>query len=288
MMISRRQFLSIAGISLLGLAPKPYFAAFDFPIQYGRALDTLHVRSSASSRSTISKRVWADSVLDLLEDKGDWLRITGGYVERENVQPMLPFVPQTAFTREQTPFWAEVNAPIAPIHAWCAADAPLITRVGHGGVLRVVDVLPDTWYEVETDKGTPLGWTQAIFWQVAPDDVPDIANVHLEINVAAQTLRVFDEQQQIMSASISTGQVLQSGVYTVDRRQMGGTSAEIADNVFQGVPSRLGFGAYELIGAYWHNRFGRPYVGAAVQMSPIVARWLYRQLREGSSVIVTA
>jgi hypothetical protein len=288
-MISRRQFLSIAGVSLLGLAPKsPFAAAFNFPIQHGRTLDTLLVRKSPSLQADVTKWLWADSVLDLLEIKGDWLRIADGYVARESVQPMLPYTPQAAFTRADAPFWAEVAAPVAAIHAWCAADAPLMARIGHGGVMRMVDALPDAWYAVESDKGTRLGWTQAVFWQAVADDNPDVANARLEISVARQTLQVFDDQQQIMSAPISTGQALQSGEYTINQRQMGGTSYDIANEVFQGVPYRLAFGGYELLGAYWHNQFGRTYAGPAVQMSPIAARWLYRQMREGSSVVIRA
>ncbi len=289
MKLSRRKFLTIAGVTLLGIAPEAVLGSnLDSPAHYGRALDTLRVRAAPHDQATIVKRIWADSILRLTGTQGDWFRVAEGYVERTEVQAMLPYAPQTVFTLPQVPFWAEVAAPVAPVHAWCAVAAPLVTRVGHGGVLRVIDALADGWYAVESDKSAQLGWTQAVFWQAAPEDTPDVDDVRLEISLSEQTLHVYNGKRRVMSAPIATGQALQTGVYSVQSRQAGGICCETENGVFHGVPWHIGFGNYGLVGAYWHNRFGKPYAGRAIQVSPIIARWLYRQMRESSTVVITS
>ena len=56
---------------------------------------------------------------------------------------------------------------LAVVRAYCAADAPIVARIGHGGVLRVIDYLPPGqsdgigWYGVADDESSALlGWTQ--------------------------------------------------------------------------------------------------------------------------------
>lgn len=289
MIFSRRQFLTIAGITLMGLKPDVLLgSALDFSAQYGRALDTLLVRAAPNAQSAVVKHLWADSILRLLNVKGDWLQIADGYVERSAVQMMLPYTPQPMLTMPQVPFWAEVAAPVAIVRAWCAADAPLITRVGHGGVMRVIDAMPNAWYALESDQGTRLGWTQAILWQAVPADAPDIANARLEINLSKHELYVYDGDRRVMTTPIATGQALQTGVYKVQQRQIGGTYHDAANRAFYGAPWRIRFSEYELAGAYWHNQFGKSHTGAIVQMSPLAARWVFRQMQENSTVVVSA
>ncbi len=63
--------------------------------------------------------------------------------------------------------WIEVVAPVAAVRQWCAPDAPLVTRIGHGGIVRVIDRLPgDTlWYGIASETGDLLGWSQAAHWK---------------------------------------------------------------------------------------------------------------------------
>src|SRR5690554_8060943 len=86
---------------------------------------------------------------------------------------MLVYAPPQSIASSQSPFWGEVIAPIAPIRQYCSADAPLVTRIGHGGVAQIVDYLPGEphgWYGIGNQNGQVAGWTQAIYWQ-AVDEV---------------------------------------------------------------------------------------------------------------------
>lgn len=56
---------------------------------------------------------------------------------------------------EKPIFWAEVAGPVAAVRQWCAADAPFVTRIGHGGVAQIIDYLSDkttSWYEIAAGK----------------------------------------------------------------------------------------------------------------------------------------
>jgi len=287
-MISRRQFLSLAGVTLLGSASKSVLGNdVGIPEYYGRALRVLSVHDAPHLQAPVVQYLWPDSALQLLEWNGEWLRIPEGFVEQALVQPMLPYKPQVGFTQPNLPQWLEVAAPIAPVHAWCAANAPLVTRIGHGGVLKAVDALPTGWYAVESCENKLLGWTQAIFWQPIPEDSLDFPNAHFEISLSKHSLDVFDENRQVLSTPVATGQGLESGVYLVKQRQFGGLQQVIEGKTMHGVPWRIVFGDYQITGAYWHNTFGRFIDGKDVQVSPLIGRWLYRQMQEGSTIVVT-
>ncbi|MFN8564664.1 MAG: L,D-transpeptidase [Anaerolineae bacterium] len=153
----------------------------------------------------------------------------------------------------------------AVVRAACAADAPLIARIGHGGVLRVIDYLPGDgidWYGVaENENADLLGWTQAAAWSPArvDDAAPTLA---LVVSAAEQRLRVQDGDRILLTAPISTGRDLVPGIYTVTDRQPNGT-----DEQHVGAPWSLAFGDdLNLSGVYWHNRFSAIAPGAAVQV----------------------
>src|SRR5690606_39660287 len=55
-------------------------------------------------------------------------------------QPMMP-VDDDAIVWSAIPCVAEVVGPVAPVRAACSPDATILTRIGHGGVLHVVDAL---------------------------------------------------------------------------------------------------------------------------------------------------
>jgi hypothetical protein len=283
---SRRNFLKIAGISLLGsqLAAAHVLGVDSVLIRHGRTLATLPVFASPQVGSAILTHLWADSVVQMLDVENDWLAIEQGFVERTKVQMMLPTPSADLTFTPSFPFWAEVIAPVAVVRQWCAADAPLVARIGHLGVLRVIDSLPGEhhWYGVEADDGNLLGWTQALAWREVLPANRELTDPMLEIEQDTQMLTVYDRDSVMLRAPISSGASVASGEYRVSRKQAGGTSlAEI-----HGIPWRIEFGGGDIVGAYWHNRFGTPIPGPAVQISPLVTRWLYRQVTEDSLVIV--
>lgn len=79
------------------------------------------------------------------------------------------------------------------------------------------------------------------------------------------------------------GQSLPSGTYPLQRGQMG----SIVNHEFHGVPWQIHIGAdYNLNGVYWHNQFGAASPGPAVQVTPILARWLYQNMDDNGFVTI--
>ncbi|MBI5669055.1 MAG: L,D-transpeptidase [Chloroflexi bacterium] len=293
-MYTRRQFLQLTGIAALGsqLSPSLRFIHAlvpDAPALQGRALTASTVYARPSLNAAPAVRLWPDTVTPIHAAQGDWYRLPEGFAPRSDIQPMKPGTPAAVQTPD-APFWAEVIAPAASVRACCAANAPLVTRIGHGGILRVVDYLPDSpspWYGVADEIGALLGWTPAVHWQRVDGSEIASSGLALELDTRSQQLTAWEDGRAILQAPCSIGQSVRRGVYAVQTRQTGGVRLRLDDaSDVHGVPWRVAFGAFDLTGAYWHNRFGAAVPGAAVQVTPVLAQWLYAALGQRGSVAV--
>jgi hypothetical protein len=208
---------------------------------------------------------------------------------------MMSYDPSVTLVLPPIPFWAEVGAPVAPVRQWCAAEAPPMTRIGHGGIARVTDYLPGDgisagWYGLDNGDGHFMGWTQAIYWRPVLEE--SLAAIHptLHIERDDQALTAYDDGEAVLRAPVSMGLEIATGTYLVSERQLSGTPMFIPGQTqaIYGAPWRVQFGQnYELSGAYWHNRFGESVPGPAVQVTPLLARWLYHWLGECGTITVT-
>jgi hypothetical protein len=173
----------------------------------------------------------------------------------------------------ELPFWAEVSAPSVSVRAWCAPDAPLITRIGYGGTAHIIDHLPG-WYRVQT--GTqPLGWSRADAWRAAAPKRQATEDLHIVI--ADQCLSVFNPAERILYTPISMGTPLERGRYRLDAANPSGDFWP-----YHGASWLMTAGSITLAGVYWHNRFGEPVPGPTLQLPPLMARWLYRHSGPGT------
>ncbi|MGQ9887795.1 MAG: hypothetical protein ACUVSX_04825 [Aggregatilineales bacterium] len=296
---SRRRFLQLVGISLL--APQlPAFEAFaleeadtrELKAQHGRALLAAPVHAWPAHESPIIGQLWPDSVIPIADGPAGWYRVGAGYAPRAALQPIVPVNPVRGSAPRPAPFWAEVTGPAAAVRQWCAADAPLVTRIGHGGTARVIGVLGPGeqggphWYALAAGNNALLGWSQAALWQ--PIEVPDdAAPLRLEIERRRHQLVVLVDDRPALRATITVDAALQPGEYAFRRGLIAGPplALEHCDTVLFGVPWQLELdNQHSLTGAYWHNRFGHCAPGPAVQVPPFLARWLYAQAGEGSTV----
>jgi hypothetical protein len=290
-MYSRREFLKISGIVLAGsqLISLPFGFTTTAGLPQGRALDALPVYKLSSKKAEISHYLWPDSVISLIETYQDWYQVPGGYVERERVQPITLHNPSDDVHIPHESFWGEVISPVAAIRTFCSPDAPLVTRIGHGGVAQVVDYLPGHWYGLATESGEWLGWSSAKHWQPIQMNVTKSGEHHLEINLRSQSLTAWEDGESILSAPCSTDQSLKPGHYTIWTQKPGGGQLNTPNSSehHQGIPWLTQFSdQYTLAGAYWHNRFGRPTPGTAIQVTPLLAQWLYSWLNDHSQIHV--
>jgi len=247
----------------------------------GRALAATPVLRSPNT--AVIAHLWPDSVVPIQASTTDgWYKLAEGYVLKSALQPMA--LAETPPQVEQPTFWAEVTAPAAAVRQFCAVDAPLVTRIGHGGVAQVIDLLPGepSWYGVADENGALLGWTQTVHWRRV-EDIHDAAPYHLEIDQQRQILTIYQNQIAGLRAPISIGKPLTPGIYPLQRGSMG---SGISEN-FHGVPWQIHIGGgYNLNGVYWHNQFGSAMPGSAVQVTPILARWLYQSIGDNGFVTI--
>jgi hypothetical protein len=281
--LSRRHFLQITGIALLSRAvafnslPLP-----DSSTVLGRALTASPIYRHDGVRVTT---LWHNSVVRILDADPQRYRLPQGFVHRQHIQPMIMQPP--AVTIPPLPFWAEVSGPVAVIRAACAADAEQISSIGHGGVMSVIERLPDgsggvEWYGIAADDGTHIGWSQASAWRpIIDSQAPSSAN-RLNIDLSAQRLTAFDDDQPVFSAPISTAGSLQPGYYRLRARRPGGCCGS-----YQGAPWHSDFdGGVRLAGVYWHNQFGSKVAGHDIHTTPLLARWLHDGLSDDTALIV--
>ena len=270
-MLSRRHFLQFTGIAvsahvLPSLTLPPAVPAFE--TVYGRSLATTTVYTAPHLDAPVLQLLWSDTISPIAATEGAWYRLRNGYVLRQHLQPMNTGVHYSE-APAAPPFWAEVSGSIADVREWCAVDAPVVCRIGHGGVLHVVDYLPD-WYGVaDTENGDLLGWSRIGDWSPLQLEAAS-PSLTLAVDSTLQQLSVHDSKHVLLTAPISTGYDLIPGVYPITDRNLSRSHQQT------GIPYTLTFGAdQQLIGAYWHNQFGQSVPGAAIQMTPALARWLY-------------
>ncbi len=273
-LLTRRRFLQLAGISLLGSAVG-FASAAPAAAYYGRALDAAPVYPRPDAASTPLAHLWPDSMTPIREAAAGWYRSDTGYIPRALLQP-IEHLPADIQIAPAPPFWAEVSAPVAALRSYCAPDAPLISRIGHGGVMQVVDSLPGAadWYGIATADGRFVGWTQALHWR--PVDLRLHPLRDLDLTLDSRQLTVWQAGRAILQAPVALGGSLPEGCYAIARDLPAGPQAPTGHH---GAAWTMRIGAdYALSGVYWHNRFGDVMPGPSVQVTPILARWLYQHL----------
>jgi hypothetical protein len=109
----------------------------------------------------------------------------------------------------------------------------------------------------------------------------------LVLDIQHQQLEAWEHGRKILQAPCSIGHEVRRGTYRVREHRIGGTRLRLHDGFEAfGVPWRTAFGDYDLSGAYWHNRFGMPIPGRSVQVTPLLAQWLYTSLSQHISSVV--
>jgi hypothetical protein len=277
---TRREFLALCGVGLsAGLAGWAWGSsatgdALDTLLPLGRALFPLTLHQHPVPDAPISASLLADSTVPLWGQHGAWYQTAQGWGLRQHLQPIAPLA--TPLPIAALPAWAQVNAPVAAIRQWAAPNAPLLGRVGHGGVVAVIDRLGD-WLGVQVGEGQ-LGWTQATHWSdLAMIDVTDHVQT-ITIDQAKGELMAYDvRERMVIRAPLTLGQTLSRGLWPSQPQAVGGLNVSSAWGQQFGAAFGLQFGPYALMGVHWHNHFGDGslQVGPSVQVAPSTARLLW-------------
>ena len=292
-MLSRRSFLQLVGASLAASALRPtnsLLAVANTDVYQGRALTALPIFATRSVTARPVAHLWPNGITAILESDDDWYQIAGGWVRRDGLQPMLAYDVGAYHFVQDAPFWAEVAAPVAPVRAYCAADAPLVTRIGHGGVSQVIDTLPgepNGWYGIADQAGGLLGWTQGVFWRPIDVEINSGNDHRLHLDRKRGLMTAYEGTKPVLETPFSNGAGLQAGDFRSQRGVIGGMRWHDGKS-YEGVAWQTLFGnGLTIAGVYWHNRFGHSVSGGpAVQITPLLAHWLYGWLGEDAQIVV--
>lgn len=308
--LTRRDFLHAstlagAGLALPGrwLAQTPPPAAtvthWDGSPQGRILLDVMTVYTEPSWKSKSAGKVfyWNDvvPVLDAVTGEGlyhtnhTWLKVDGGYIYSSWVQPVADQPNNPALDPGAGGRWGMVSVPITWARSGPGDDYYGRHRVYYSQVGRVT-ALENGYYKISEIYGGSY-WVRADYVRlIAPEEIVPIsghlapADKRIEITVGDQTLRAFEGEDVVYTATISSG-VPESqtpfGEYAVrdkrlGQRMVGGKTG--GGYNLPGVPWICYFTTSWIAthGTYWHNDYGRRHSNGCVNLHPRDALWLFR------------
>lgn len=279
MTLSRRDFLQILGLTAAGVAVgrTPFLTDSLTPATLP---ETVRGRVLGPTTTRDGGTVWADTLVAIHGRTADVYHTNLGELPVVSVQPIAPASgPPTA---PEPPFDAQVRGPVGVVRAYCDPHAPLVARIGHGGVMGVRDRIhyPHTgdWYQVTDVDGAALGWAQAAHW--SPVGGEPLGDVRVTIHREAHTLSLGDGT--VTAVNLPTD--LPTGETRARRVAVGGGRRAVDGGTQHGVPYwlQLADGTH-LHGVYWHNRYGG--ASAQVEVNTLVAAVLWRARKIHVSII---
>lgn len=289
MTLSRREFLQIFGVGLGAMSVSAWQSAplsgqvlpstLPTPL-YGRTLHTSALYTTPHGAP--QQALWADSIVRLQGQMGDFYHTGGGWLPKKDVQPLLP-TPSPA-DAPRVGAWAWLAAPLSALRAYCDSRAPIEARIGHGGVLYVLDALQTDegtrWLQLGTDAQTPLGWGQADHWQAlnTPPATPTHEQRHLVLTRSRAQLTAYEQNIAVASLDVALPSTLHAGHYPLSRGALSG-SVQAGAHTYHGAPHHLHTDAAQnmtLHGAYWHNTFATHTSAQTLMLNVVGAAWLYQ------------
>jgi hypothetical protein len=307
--ISRRQFLKRSGAAIAGAGvgaaadrphpnPSPYdgeelFGAKSEKGIVGRAFTLSDVYAEPKRSSPVTGQLAPDSVTPIIAMNGAWYEVADedvrGYVPHKSVQPILPYQRPIVVEEIGAGFWAEMVAATSAIREWCAATAPIVTRLAFGAVVYVMDRIVDDrrqmWYGLaESPGGALVGWASALHYakwiQTEKTETAQFTDASLLIQRGE--LRMIENGRILARTPIRSGRLSQ--MRTTASLEQPGVARDTVTPL--GVPwvMRLETGQ-PMYGVFWHNQFGDVGEGPDIELPIFAARWLYNWLASrGQSV----
>jgi hypothetical protein len=303
-MLTRRQFLQCSAFAALlgvahGQAGMTSLAALAHGTTFGvppetellaRLFEATDVRAAPQATARSVKQLPANHIQPILavSDDGWWYRIAEGYLPREAVQPIPPYVRPPKPTALHTGYY-EVIAPSATLRAACTPHAAIHGAYPFGTVVYVRDWLTDdrgeVWYAfTPTAEGDgTLSWTSALSlqrWLPRPSPLRQPA---IRLDCAQQTLSLYEGEQFLGKTAIHAPLLPQDQAVLQPCAPSAYTADLLPPRPWHMLLHRRRGAPMPLYGANWHNRFGKPNAQRAIELPVLAARQLY-QLLSGAAV----
>ncbi len=309
--ISRREFLKLGGLSLLGLAMAPFEQATSLAAnQQGRVIyEHITVYNRPSFSGEVVRQSWVDSVFPILEATiGDeepahntvWYRIQEGYVHSGGVQPVKTILNQPNWEIPDFGQLAEVTVPYTDaywevdVHHEVAYRFYYETTHWVLGLVYGKDGTP--LYQILDDKWNLIYYVPARHLRLIPasevstlsPDVPP-EEKRLEVDTANQVVIAYEYDRPVFITKAATGAEFSNGqFYTpagrhytnhkMPSRHM--SAGNLAHNGFDlpGIPwvCYINERGVAFHGTYWHNDFGKPRSHGCINLTSQASKWVYR------------
>lgn len=317
--LSRRDFLKLGGLSLgsLAFSPslKPHFD-FDDSDLVRVATKSVSIYSRPSDKSSIVSTWYRDELLRVYEEvvadepvlNPVWYRVWGGYVHRSHLQRVKVLYNQTLPALADGKMrLAEVTVPFT--QPWRTSKAfgwqQLGFRLYYSSVhwIEAIEDGPtgEKWYRIYDDlTGFPYS-VNALHLRPIPLEelapiTPDVEvqNKRIEVNLTTQALMAFENGQQVLKTTISSGIPAGKGTNGISTKTPqgefrildkmpakhmgnGNLFADADDYELPGVPWTCFFTTqgHAFHGTYWHQNFGSPMSHGCVNMRTEEAKWLF-------------
>ena len=310
--ISRREFLKLSGLGMLGLyLPKKSIHLSLENGQQGRVIDpSINVYDIPSFSGRQVSVYWQDIILpisglvigdDIPEHNRVWYRIGNeGYAHSGSIQPVETILQDPDPNIRPGGQLAEVTVPYTDAHWGPGKSFDVAYRFYFQTTHWVIGLVEDEegipWYQVLDDKWEDILFAPATHIRIVPDSEltpisPDIPSYQkrLEIATSMQTISAFENEIPVFIARIASGAVFSNGDFSTPEgrhmtfhkrpsRHM--AAGNLAANGYDlpGVPWVTYFTeeGIAIHGTFWHNDFGRPRSHGCINVAPHVAKWIYR------------
>ncbi|HSB90790.1 MAG TPA: L,D-transpeptidase [Anaerolineales bacterium] len=314
--LSRREFLRLGGMSMLGLAAPAHWLGphLDLsPPQLGRVLEErIDIYRRPSFSAIRIAALFRDDLITITEAVvGDqfpehnrvWYNLNGrGYVHSSSIQPVAAQPNKPERSLPVSGALMEVTVPWADAYWEPKTEDPRAYRFYYSTTHWVTGLALDRkkriWYRIYDDRIAASYYVQAEslrhipFAEMTPisPEVPE-EDKRIEVDLTNQWIQCFEKETLVYTARVSTGATFDNGEFWTppgefitfrkrgSRHMAAGNLASGYD--LPGVPwvSYITQEGISFHGTYWHNDFGVPRSHGCINMTPQAAKWLFRWTR---------
>ncbi len=304
--------LYLTGLARLGLsdtpaplpAVKPDPALASLPFKYFHVITETPVSIvSSPGDATGGQLLYKGFVYLSYKERVDtghgiyYLTQSGGWVigRGERYQEIPGFQGLQFSSTPRTSFgWSFEDIPVKRAPGYNAADTG--SRLAPFTVVQIYDtqsVNSADWNMIGLDQWVEARKVAQVVVNTTPPDGSNNAPRWIDVNLAEQTLAVYDNDQLVFATVIASGQEpfwTRPGLFHIQQKKETETMRDNDPSDFyyiEDVPWTMYFdGPRALHGAYWRTRFGYAQSHGCVNLSVGDAHWLFDWAHEGDWVYV--
>ena len=287
--LSRREFLKLGTISVIGLAPSPRIPRIPVPpVPAGRAshrwgrvsADYLGLRSRPHPNGKFLGFLYYDDVVPIYREvvgKGwfphnhVWFETPDGMAYSASMQPTENVQNEPTMNIPSSGLFGEISVPFADARVDPDPKAQISYRVYYSAIFLVNKAVksPDGewWYRVQDDAQSTLWIGASSLRMIHPDEIaplsPNSDEKRIQVDIERQSLSAFERSVEVFRATISSGRAFVKNGQWVQAQSTPMTNSPIwskrITRHMQGGTMRAG---WDLPGVCWVSYFASN--GAAI------------------------